>query len=80
MDSLLNDKYIQRWITSNEGKELPYLWTHGATRSHLGDGMLVYSLVQNYRAKNCVCLGSGGGFIPRLITQARVDLHRTGYI
>jgi hypothetical protein len=28
------------------------------------------------RAKTCVCLGSGGGFIPRLMTQARIDLHR----
>jgi len=29
------------------------------------------------RAKNCVCLGSGGGFIPRLMTQARIDLYET---
>jgi hypothetical protein len=27
------------------------------------------------RAKVCVCIGSGGGFIPRIITQARIDLH-----
>ena len=27
------------------------------------------------RAKNCVCIGSGGGFIPRLMTKARLDLH-----
>ena len=26
------------------------------------------------RAKVCVCLGSGGGFIPRIMTQARYDL------
>jgi hypothetical protein len=30
------------------------------------------------RAKVCVCLGSGGGFIPRIMTQARVDLYDTG--
>ena len=28
------------------------------------------------RAKVCVCLGSGGGFIPRIMTQARYDLHK----
>jgi hypothetical protein len=28
------------------------------------------------RAKNCVCIGSGGGFIPRIMTQARIDLHK----
>tara|TARA_R110002153_G_scaffold113202_1_gene255521 strand:- start:444 stop:1049 length:606 start_codon:yes stop_codon:yes gene_type:complete len=30
------------------------------------------------RAKTCVCLGSGGGFIPRIISQARIDLHEHG--
>jgi hypothetical protein len=30
------------------------------------------------RAKVCVCLGSGGGFVPRLMTQARYDLYRQG--
>lgn len=78
MDSLLNDKYLQKNITSNDGEQLPYLWTHGATPTHLGDGIVVYSLVQNYRAKTCVCLGSGGGYIPRLITQARYDLYNQG--
>jgi hypothetical protein len=30
------------------------------------------------RAKNCVCIGSGGGYIPRLMTQARRDLYDQG--
>ena len=41
----------------------------------LGDGLLVYSIINYMRAKTCVCLGSGGGFIPRIMTQARVDLY-----
>ena len=52
-----------------------YAWTHGATKFHLGDGMLIYSIIQYMRAKNCVCLGSGAGFIPRIMTQARLDLY-----
>ena len=76
MDSLLNDDYIKSNITSNGENKLPFLWTHGATLEHLGDGLLIYSLIQHMRAKTCVCLGSGGGFIPRLMTQARYDLHR----
>jgi hypothetical protein len=28
------------------------------------------------RSKTCVCIGSGGGYIPRIMTQARLDLHR----
>jgi len=52
-----------------------YRWTHGATDLTLGDGLLVYSIIHFMRAKTCVCLGSGGGFIPRIMTQARVDLY-----
>ena len=42
----------------------------GLTDLHLGDGLIVYSVIQLMRAKTCVCLGSGGGFIPRIMTQA----------
>ena len=44
----------------------------------MGDGIVVYSMIQHMRAKNCVCIGSGGGYIPRIITQARLDLHQQG--
>ena len=37
---------------------------------------MVYSIIQHMRAKNCVCIGSGGGYIPRIMTQARIDLHK----
>jgi len=86
--SLLNLGLIQKYLTSNQTKKrdsnnksftefapVKYRWTHGATDLHLGDGLLVYSIIQHMRAKVCVCLGSGGGFIPRIMTQARVDLH-----
>jgi hypothetical protein len=72
---ITNQTYIEKFITTNGGKSLPYLWTHGATESHMGDGIVVYSLVQHMRAKVCVCIGSGGGFVPRIITQARIDLY-----
>ena len=38
----------------------------------------IYSIIQLLRAKVCVCLGSGGGFIPRIMTQARIDLYDQG--
>jgi hypothetical protein len=66
--------YIENFITTNEGVDIPFRWTHGATIKHMGDGLLVYSIIQHMRAKVCVCIGSGGGFIPRIMTQARVDL------
>lgn len=88
MRSILNLEVIRKYLTNNrvdtiadngrrvhEYQPVPYRWTHGATDYHLGDGLLIYSFIQHLRAKNCVCLGSGGGFIPRIMTQARRDLH-----
>ncbi len=70
--------YISKNITNNQDSPVPYRWTHGATDLHLGDGLIVYSIIQHMRAKNCVCIGSGGGFIPRIMTQARRDLYDQG--
>jgi len=81
---LFNKEYIKQYLTNNHTidedgdmilEPVKYRWTHGATDLHLGDGLLVYSFIQFIRAKVCVCIGSGGGFIPRLMTQARMDLH-----
>ena len=73
---ITNIDYINNSITNNGEKgTVPYRWSHGATDLHLGDGLVIYSLIQYMRAKVCVCLGSGGGFIPRIMTQARKDLH-----
>ena len=81
---ITDKKYIKEFISNNVEfdavgdevlKDVPYRWSHGATDDHLGDGLIIYSLIQYMRAKVCVCLGSGGGFVPRIMTQARVDLH-----
>ena len=72
---ITNQNFIEKNITTNNGDKVPYLWTHGATINHMGDGIIVYSMIQHLRAKICVCIGSGGGYIPRIMTQARVDLH-----
>jgi hypothetical protein len=86
--SIINYVLVKEFFTNNfkikkdtnekEFKEfspVKYRWTHGATDFHLGDGLLIYSAIQYMRAKTCVCLGSGGGFIPRIMSQARMDLH-----
>lgn len=76
--SILNKAYINTHITNNIDKPVSYRWTHGATDNDLGDGLLIYSFIQFIRAKTCVCLGSGGGYIPRIMTRARQDLHEAG--
>ena len=88
---ILNKEYIRTHITTNRvdkqhptGKitthydPVPFRWTHGATETHLGDGLLIYTVIQLMRYKVVVCLGSGGGFIPRIMTQARLELHDQG--
>lgn len=74
-EMISNYGYIKRNVTTDEDKPIPYRWTHGATDMHMGDGLIVYSIIQHMRAKNCVCIGSGGGFIPRIMTLARQELH-----
>jgi len=89
--SILNRHFIKDFITNNlstkrdsndkeytESTPITYRWTHGATNETMGDGLLVYSAIHYLRAKVCVCLGSGGGFIPRIMTQSRIDLYDAG--
>jgi len=79
-DSILNYEYIEKFITTNEGEEdVKYRWSHGATKKHLGDGLIIYTLINFYKLKTLVCLGSGGGFIPRIMIQARMDLSQEGF-
>jgi len=75
---MLNYNYIKDFLTSNKGEPVSYRWTHGATDEHLGDALVIYSLIQMLRAKIVVCLGSGGGFIPRVMVQAHRDLTDQG--
>ena len=78
--TILNHDYIKNSITKNNGKEdVKYRWSHGATDKHLGDGMLIYSLIYYHKFQTCVCLGSGGGFIPRIMSQAKIDLQKEGF-
>jgi hypothetical protein len=88
MGNIVNYNFLKDFFTNNtteredvngdifnEYQPVKYRWSHGATDFHLGDGLLIYAVIQYLRAKTCVCLGSGGGFIPRIMSQARIDLH-----
>lgn len=54
--------------------EAPWSGSHGADGDYLGMGLIYYGIVYMLRAKLAVCLGSGGGFVPRLMRQAQRDL------
>ena len=77
--TILNHEYIEQEITTNAGKEFRYRWSHGATTKHLGDGMILYSMMYFFKPKLSVCLGSGGGYIPRIMWSCISDLRQEGY-
>lgn len=68
--SLLNQELIGNRIMKDE----TFAPSHGAKNGFLGGGILYYGLPYMFRAKTCVCLGSGSGFVPRLMRQAQLDL------
>jgi Methyltransferase domain len=52
---------------------IPYAKGHGAS-ARIDGGIIYYALACVVRAEVCVCLGSGGGFVPCLMRQAQRDL------
>ena len=67
---LLNKKAIAEYFTH----EAPWSGSHGADQDYLGMGLLYYAIVYALKAQVAVCLGSGGGFVPRVMRQAQRDL------
>jgi len=70
-DGLVNSAFIKNTLTHKTR------WSslHAAHGEDLGAGMLYYGLVYANKAKLCVCLGSGDGFVPRVLRQAQRDLN-----
>jgi hypothetical protein len=69
---LINRLFIQQKLTH----KAIYLRGHGAEPDSnvLGFGMVYYGLVHALRAQACCVLGSGGGFVPRIVRQAQLDM------
>lgn len=66
--NLLNQKLVEQLAS------IPFSNGHGAGKKELGLGLIYYFIPYTYRARTCVCLGSGGGFVPALMRQAQRDL------
>lgn len=69
---IVDPAFIRDNILSDER----FASSHGANphEAFLGLGMFYYGLAYSHRARCCVCLGSGSGFVPRLMRQAQRDL------
>src|SRR5215467_249049 len=72
--TLIDPAFVEQTLTH----EAPWCGSHGADRGYLGMGLVYYALVYATRAQTAVCLGSGGGFVPRLMRQAQRDLNLDG--
>jgi hypothetical protein len=55
-------------------REAPWHQGHGATNDFLGSGIMYYAITYMMKARVAVCLGSGGGFVPRIMRQAQRDI------
>ena len=76
--SILNRGWIYDSITRNEDSgSVSYRWTHGANDTYLGAGIFYYSIPYFLKARVCVCLGSGGGYVPRLMVDCIHELNET---
>ena len=79
--SILNRGWIYDSITRNEDSgSVSYRWTHGANDTYLGAGIFYYSIPYFLKAEVCVCLGSGGGYVPRLMMDSIWELQETHMI
>ena len=76
--SILNRGWVYDSITRNQDSgSVSYRWTHGATDTDMGSGIFYYAIPYFLKAKVCVCLGSGGGYVPRLMVDCIFELNET---
>ena len=76
--SILNRGYIYDSITRNEDSgSVSYRWTHGANDTYMGSGIMYFSIPYFLKARVCVCLGSGGGYVPRIMMDCVYELNET---
>jgi hypothetical protein len=72
MDKFLNNQFIQEKIVQKD------VWAEGhgyiEKNGYLGTSILYYALAYMLPAKVAVVLGSGAGFVPRLIRQAQREI------
>ena len=79
--SVLNRGWLYDSLTRNQNSgSVSNRWTHGANDLHLGAGIFYYSIPYFLKAEVCVCLGSGGGYVPRLMQDCMWELQETDII
>ena len=71
----ISQDFVKKYLTHEEA----FHTSHGChSAGFLGAGMLYYALAYMLESDYSVCLGSGSGFVPRLMRQAQLDLNLAG--
>jgi hypothetical protein len=72
--TVLNHELLFNAFNHGRGRRTAYAWSHGADDlSYVGSGILYFALPYMLKAKTCVCIGSGGGYVPRLMHHAQLE-------
>jgi len=72
--TILNHEFLFSVFNHLRGRRTAFPWSHGADdRSYIGSGILYFTIPYMLKAKTCVCIGSGGGYVPRFMFQAQVE-------
>ena len=78
MTQFLNPSFISKKFL----QEAPYAKSHGVIheKGYLGTSILYFALAYLLPARTAVVLGSGAGFVPRLVRQAQREIPDEKYI
>jgi Methyltransferase domain len=77
--TLLNHEFIFTEFNRTGFLPTSFSYTHGADQgSYVGSGLLYFAIPYMLKAKTCVCIGSGGGYVPRFMSQAQVEARVEG--
>jgi len=69
---LIHTEYAGSQGTSDTEMYFPN--TEVRVKDYMGFAPFYYALAYSFMAKKCVCVGSGGGFVPSLMRQAQIDI------
>jgi hypothetical protein len=72
IEYLVHTEYAGSQGTSDT--EMYFPSTDIRVKGYMGFGPFYYALAYSFMAKKCVCVGSGGGFVPSLMRQAQIDI------
>ena len=72
IDYLIDTEFSGSQGTSDTKMYFPD--TEVSAKQYMGFAPFYYALSYSLMAKKCVCIGSGGGFVPSLMRQAQLDI------